>query len=65
MCKTVEFRETQELIRLDYRIVSHTDQLLLEKQHFTEPNLSRLLKLLNYLKTYGLTVKPGRRRRDA
>lgn len=65
MCKTVEFRETQELIRLDYHIVSHIDQLLLEKQHFTEPNLHRLLKLLNYLKPHGLTVKPGRRRRDA
>jgi len=62
MFKIVEFRETQKVVRLGYRIVSHPDELLLAKECFTESNLSRLLKLLNYLKTHGLTGKPGKRR---
>lgn len=33
MCKTVEFREIQKVIRLGYHIVSHADELLLEKQN--------------------------------
>lgn len=61
----MEFRETHKVIRLGYHIVSHADELLLEKQPYTESNLSILLKLSHYLKTHGLNGKPGRsRRRD-